>query len=97
MQASFVGPMAASVAPKDSAVSKQQDPSLRELMSMPFLKKNLICSCFVWLLSAFNFYLITFYLKNIPGSIYLNSVMFAIADMWAFLSSGMILKFFRIS
>jgi len=89
--------MAASVVRKDSTLTMQKDPSLGEILSVPILKKNLICSCFVWLLSAFNFYLITFYLKNIPGSIYLNSVLFALADMAAFLSSGIILKFFRIA
>ena len=67
-----------------------------EIIADPVLKKNLWASCFTWLLSAFNFYLITFYLKNIPGSVYLNSVLFALADMCAFLSSGIILKFLKI-
>ena len=96
MQASFVGPMAASTAGNDITISKQKDPSVYDIIADPVLKKNLWASCFVWLLSAFNFYLITFYLKNIPGSVYLNSVLFALADMTAFLSSGIILKFFKI-
>ena len=96
MQASFVGPMAASCAANDPTISKQKDPSVHDIIADPVLKKNLWASCFVWLLSGFNFYLITFYLKNIPGSVYLNSVLFALADMCAFLSSGIILKFFKI-
>jgi hypothetical protein len=52
----------------------------------------LICSCFIWLFSSFNFYLITFYLKSFPGSIYINSSCFAVADMLAFLASGIILN-----
>jgi len=70
---------------------------LSELWGDKILKVNLIASCFIWLLSSFNFYLITFYLKNIPGSIYTNSIVFAFADIIAFASSGMILKYFLIS
>ena len=73
------------------------NPSLSELWADKILKVNLIASCFIWLLSSFNFYLITFYLKNIPGSIYTNSIVFAFADIIAFASSGMILKYFLIS
>ena len=49
------------------------------------------------MLSSFNFYLITFYLKKFPGSIYVNSFCFGFADMIAFLSSGMILKYYTIA
>ena len=51
-----------------------------------------MCSCLIWLLSSFNFYLITFYLKSFPGNVYINSACFATADMVAFLSSGIILS-----
>ena len=61
------------------------------------LRINLICSCIIWLLSSFNFYLITFYLKSFPGSIFVNSLCFALADVVAFLSSGLILKYFVTS
>ena len=58
------------------------------------LKINLISSCINWVISIFNFYLITFYLKSVPGSIYLNSICFASADLLAYLSSGLIMKYF---
>ena len=70
---------------------------MKDLWYDKILKVNLISSCFVWLLSSFNFYLITFYLKKFPGSIYINSIVFAFADMVAFASSGLILKYFLIS
>ena len=41
--------------------------------------------------------MITFYLKKFPGSIYVNSFCFGGADLVAFLSSGMILKYFTIA
>ena len=97
MQSSFVGPMAKSLVNKDEFTKPDQNKSqLKDLWANKILKVNLISSCFVWLLSSFNFYLITFYLKKFPGSIYVNSVIFAMADITAFLSSGAILKFFRI-
>ena len=66
--------------------------TFNDLWSNQRLKINLISSCCIWLLSSFNFYLITFYLKSFPGSIYLNSACFAGADMIAFLTSGIVLN-----
>lgn len=71
--------------------------TIGELLKHRQLKINLICSCLIWLMSSFNFYLITFYLKSFPGSIYVNSICFAGADMIAFMSSGIILKKLSIS
>lgn len=51
----------------------------------------------MWLLSSFNFYLITFYLKYFPGIVYENSLCFACADLCAFLLSGLFLKYFTVS
>ena len=51
----------------------------------------------MWLLSSFNFYLITFYLKSFPGNIYVNSLCFAFADFLAFIASGCMLKCSSIS
>ena len=64
----------------------------KDLWPVPQLKMNLICSCLIWLLSSFNFYMITFYLKSFPGNIYINSACFAAADMIAYLSSGIVLS-----
>ena len=80
---------------KDTNVDSKA--TITELLKHRQLKINLICSCLIWLMSSFNFYLITFYLKSFPGSIYVNSICFAGADMIAFLSSGIILKKLSIS
>jgi hypothetical protein len=40
----------------------------------------------------FNFYLITFYLKYFPGSLFKNSIWFALSDFVSFCLSGTILK-----
>lgn len=70
---------------------------MKQLLQDPQLKTNLIGSCFIWLLSSFNFYLITFYLKKFPGNVYVNSLCFAGADMVAFISSGLILNKVTVS
>ena len=92
--------MAAASMPQEKIVGDQiisSEPRFKDLWDNPLLKTNLICSCLVWLLSSFNFYLITFYRKKFPGSINTNSICFAFADMIAFGPSGAVLKFFRIS
>ena len=53
---------------------------------------NFIFSCIVWSCAMFNFYLLTFYLKYFPGSIFENSLYFALSDFISFLISGTILK-----
>lgn len=69
-----------------------QKKTFKDLWDNRRLKINLVSSCCIWLLSSFNFYLITFYLKSFPGSIYTNSACFAGADMIAFLTSGIVLN-----
>ncbi len=41
----------------------------------------------------FNFYLITFYLKYFPGSIFKNSIWFALSDFLSYFFSGNVLKY----
>ena len=50
----------------------------------------------VWMHGSFNFYLITFYLKSFPGNMFVNAICFAFADMTAYMSSGLVLKFFKV-
>ena len=97
VQGSFIG-MPGGVTPNDAnnKEAKEEKRGYGELLNDPVLKVNLIGSCFVWLLSSFNFYLITFYLKSFPGNIFVNSLCFASADMVAFLSSGVISKFYQV-
>lgn len=53
---------------------------------------NLVFACIVWTCAMFNFYLITFYLKYFPGSIFKNSLWFALSDFVSFIISGVLLK-----
>ena len=78
------------------ATNADKKERMKELWGNQQLKQNLVCSCVYWLLGSFNFFLITFYLKRFPGSIYTNSMCYAFADITAFLCSGGVLKFFTI-
>ena len=69
---------------------------MKDLWAVKPLRINLLCSCMIWLHGSYNFYLITFYLKYFPGNVYVNAMCFATADMIAYLSSGMVLKYFAI-
>lgn len=92
MQSSFVAPVLKSIITADPT-----ENLLAELWKVPQLRQNLIASCFTWLFASFNFYLITFYLKYFPGSIFINSICFAFADMIAFTSSGIFLQWVSIT
>mmetsp|Transcript_16361 Transcript_16361/g.27665 ORF Transcript_16361/g.27665 Transcript_16361/m.27665 type:complete len:111 (-) Transcript_16361:385-717(-) len=82
---------------QNELTKKEEKKTIQELLNDPQLKVNLVCSCFIWLLSSFNFYLITFYLKYFPGNVFVNSLCFAGADMIAFISSGVILNKISVS
>jgi MFS family permease len=69
-----------------------KEPSVKELWKVKLLRRNLIGSTILWSCSAFNFYLLTFFLKYFPGNIYENSFFFGIADFIAYAGSGLLLK-----
>ena len=44
------------------------------------LRNNLIAMCCMWAISGFCFYMIDFYVKYFPGSVYINKGFFGICD-----------------
>lgn len=67
-------------------------PSVKELLKVKRLKYNLIGSTLLWSANAFNWYLMTFFLKYFPGNIFENSFCFALSDIVAFGLVGVVLK-----
>lgn len=61
------------------------------------MKTNLIAISLLYSQSAFNFFLLTFYLKYFPGNLFQNATYFAFSDFIAFISAGIILKYNPIS
>ena len=45
-----------------------------------------------WVTALFNFYMIAFLLKNLPGNIYLNGLAASIAEIFSFVVSGFMYK-----
>lgn len=57
---------------------------------------NLILMTVFWTAASFNFYVLTFYLKYIPGSIYVNACLACVADIVGHMVSGYIAKLFGV-
>ena len=57
---------------------------------------NLILMACFWTASSFCYYIMTFYLKYIPGSIYVNTTMASTAQCLGHLVSGIILTIFGV-
>jgi hypothetical protein len=50
----------------------------------------------IWICGSFNFYLITFFLKYFPGVVYYNNIAYATADVFAYICSGLVLKYINV-
>jgi len=46
----------------------------------------------MWSISSFNYYLITFYMKYVPGNIYVNTTASALSENLAYVVSGILLN-----
>lgn len=57
---------------------------------------NLILYCFMWSISSFNYYLITFYMKYVPGSIFVNTTASSISENLSYVVSGLLLNIIGI-
>ena len=63
-----------------------------------YLKKcqhivNLVVFVLMFSVTSFNYYLINFYLKYIPGNVFINTIVAAIADFVAHILVGFIVKY----
>ena len=71
-----------------TAESSGKGPDLSELRENKTLKSNLFGCIIIFSMNAFNFYLLTFFMKYFPGSIFSNTLAFAFSDVVAFILSG---------
>ncbi len=49
-----------------------------------------------WTSSSFNYYIMTFYLKYIPGNVYTNTSLSCIAEVIAYVGSGIVMDIFGV-
>ena len=57
---------------------------------------NLILMCVLWSASTFNYYLLTFFLKYIPGNIYTNTAISNASELVAYAASGYLMNLMGI-
>ena len=57
---------------------------------------NLCLMAIFWTVSSFNYYIITFYLKYIPGNVFVNTVLSCTAEILAYGCSGVAMKKFGV-
>lgn len=69
-----------------------EKPSWKDICRDPPYLKNLLASIVLYAETTFCFYMLMFYLKYFPGSIYKNASVFAVSDLVAFVMAGIILK-----
>ena len=78
---------------RDTELSKKEtkkkvDGSLKELIKDKRHLHNLLLLLFLWVASAFDYYLINFQLKYIEGDIYTNTIVSSVSEVTAYLVSG---------
>ena len=78
---------------RDTELSKKEtkkkvDGSLKELIKDKRHLQNLLLLLFLWVASAFDYYLINFQLKYIEGDIYTNTIVSSVSEVTAYLVSG---------
>jgi Na+/melibiose symporter-like transporter len=67
---------------------KDNTGSLKELIENRTHLINLLCLLFLWITSAFDYYLINFQLKYIEGDIYTNTIVSSVSEVTAYIVSG---------
>ena len=64
------------------------DGSIKNLIKDRTMFINLMVLLFLWVASAFDYYLINFQLKYIEGDIYLNTIVSSVSEVTAYIVSG---------
>ena len=77
---------------KQNAETSAKKGPFRQMMADRTTRHNLLASMVLWIMSSFNFYLVTFYLKYFPGNIFQSTLCFAFSDLFGYIFSGLLLK-----
>ena len=72
--------------------SRIKKENIRNLWYDSLLRKNLVFATILWVVNIFDYYLVIFYFKHFPGNIFTNTVAFALADIFSYVTSGVLLK-----
>lgn len=72
---------------------KTVDFSMGDIMNDRIYRMNLLIIVFSWIASSFCFYIVGFYIKYIPGSVFSNVVVTSIADGLSSITAGIIAQY----
>jgi len=67
---------------------RENDFTMKDIMQDPVYRTNLIIMVLSWSASSFCFYILSFYLKYIPGDIYINTIIVSVADLISSIVTG---------
>jgi len=68
---------------------KENDFTMNDIMKNSIYRTNLIIMVLSWSASSFCFYILSFYLKYIPGDIFINTIIVSVADLISSLVTGL--------
>lgn len=74
---------------KDSKPKGTSKPLKKHLQDAK-LKQNLAILCGCWMASTFSYYMILFYMKYLPGNIFVNTIYCSSADTIGYLFTGIL-------
>ena len=77
---------------KQTHAAAQKEEKAIGFCSNKNLLINLILMTIFWTTSSFNYYIMTFYLKYIPGNLFVNTSLSSLSEVAAYLASGLIMQ-----
>ena len=73
---------------KLSVLTKENDFTIKDLLRDRIYRTNLIVMVMAWIASSFCFYILGFYVKYIPGDIFVNTIIISFSDASSAVSAG---------
>jgi len=77
-------------------VTREEEKDAATFCSDKALLCNLILMTIFWTTGSFNYYIMTFYLKYIPGNIFVNTSLSCTAEIIAYICSGFVMNLFGV-
>ena len=68
----------------------EEVPSIKYFLSQKQIRCNLLILIYIWVVVSFNFQLLIFQLKHMPGSEYKNVIGNSLADILALFAAGIV-------
>lgn len=73
-------------------IAIEERGSIKEFWRDRLMRKNLFFSNIIWCANITNYYLIAFYIKYFPGSMFVNSIALGSSDVLSYALAGLLLR-----